>query len=117
MKAILIKATDEIRTVTLEGDTRKAMMEHVAGWLEHVRPRYLRAPYCMIVNEEGVLLDLPVNNAASLLYGGMIVGNVLIMKEGVNDDGEPDIVGLEETETKALMATLCRDMAFLVTAE
>ena len=117
MNAILIKATDEISIVTLEGDTRQAMMEHVAGWLEHVCQRYLRSPYCLIVNEEGVLLDLPINNAASLLYGGPIVGNVLILRDGINDDGEYDIVGLEETEAKALVATLRRDMAFLVPAE
>ena len=113
MNAILIKATDEISIVTLEGDTRQAMMEHVAGWLEHVCPRYLRSPYCLIVNEEGVLLDLPINNAASLLYGGPIVGNVLILKEGLNEDGEPDLLSLDAGEAHELMDELLSRFPYL----
>ena len=115
MIAILIKTTDEISVVELEEDTLKAMQRAVGGFIEHVRPRYLRSPYCMIVNEEGLLRGMPINNAASLLYGGItpIVGDVLILKDGLNEYNEPDVIGLEEQEAASLVSQLANNMAFL----
>lgn len=119
MLAIQIKATDEISLARLEGETLDAMQRIVGGYIEHVRPRYLQAPFCMIINEEGLLRGLPVNNAASLLYAGItpIVGDVLILKDGINEDGEPDIVGLEPLEAQTLLCQLYSRMAFLELVE
>ncbi len=76
--------------------------EAVGGWIEIVHPHGLKAPYCMIVNEEGLLEDLPLNPLGCVLYQTMthgfpIVGNIVVMKEGYVD-GELDIVGLTEEE-------------------
>lgn len=76
--------------------------EAVGGWIEIVHPRRLKAPYCMIVNEEGLLEDLPLNPLGCVLHQTMthgfpIVGNIVVMKEGYVD-GELDIVGLTEEE-------------------
>ena len=61
---------------------------------------YLTPGLVMVVNEEGLILDLPLNPYASILYGTQlhghpIVGNVAILQQGYRDD-EPDIVGLGE---------------------
>jgi hypothetical protein len=115
MIAIQIKATDEISIVQFDGDTLDAMQKAVGGYIEHTTPKNLPRPYCMIVNEEGLLNNLPVNNAGSLLYAGLvpIVGDVLILKDGIIEDGEPDIVSLDAEDVDGLMTLLCSRMAFL----
>ena len=73
---------------------------------DSVKPARLRHPYCMIVNEEGRLLDLPLNYVGSYFYGTdqhgePIVGNIVIMKDGYRG-GEPDIVGLNDVEAEQI---------------
>lgn len=53
-----------------------------------------------VCNEEGLLLNLPINLVGSLLYGTQehgnpIVGNIAIAQRGWRD-GEPDIVGIPD---------------------
>ena len=60
----------------------------------------------MMVNEDGLLLNLPLSPLGSLLYGTPqhgqpIVGNVIFLKDGYHD-GEPDVVGMTEDEAQAL---------------
>lgn len=119
MLVISIKAVDEISLAKIDGESLHKLQSMVGGFIEIVRPQYLKRPYVMIVNEEGLLRDLPVNNTASLLYAGItpIVGDVVIMKEGYNDEGEPDILGLEPTEASGLLEELCRRFAFLELVE
>lgn len=79
----------------------------LGGWIETVRPRGLERPYMMLVNEEGLLHDLPPNLVGSYFYqthihGQPIVGNIILMKGGYRD-GERDIVGLEEDEAQKLL--------------
>ena len=79
----------------------------LGGWIETVRPRGLDRPYMMLVNEEGLLHDLPFNVVGSFLYqthihGSPIAGNIILMKDGYRD-GERDIVGLEEDEAEKLL--------------
>ena len=114
MNGILIKATDEIGYALIVGDdTLRGMQEFVGGYIEIVRPAYLRRPYVMIVNEEGLLKGLPINNTGSLLYGAPIVGDVLILKEGFNDDGEPDLLSLDMDEAHNLLDELMRRFPYL----
>lgn len=80
----------------------KTVGNDVGGYIEIVRPKHLPRPYVMIVNEEGLLLRLPWNMAGSLLYGEGIAGNIVIMREGFTEDGEPDILGLEEDDIDRL---------------
>ena len=74
-------------------------------YVETVRPRYLQEPYILMIDEEGRLKDRPaVNFIASYLYGAHehhepIVGNVLVMKLGMTDEG-PDILPLDEAEAR-----------------
>lgn len=88
-----IASTDEIRSM-------------IGGWLELVRPRYLPKPFLMLVDEEGLLKDLPVNLIGSVLYGlgspSPIVGPLVIAAEGIVD-GEPDVIGLSDGDAADLM--------------
>ena len=67
----------------------------VKGWTEIVR--LPGEPYVLIVNEEGLLLDMPVNAIASMLYHETIVGPAVIMRVVMTDEG-PDIAGLADDD-------------------
>lgn len=55
------------------------MQRIVGGFIEIVT---LKDGQLMVVNEEGMLLEMPYNQKASELYGQPVVGNVLVC----NDD-------------------------------
>lgn len=98
MKGIVITTTNEMSVKEFDAPLYKSVGEVVDGFIEIVNPRGLPAPYCMLVNEEGLLIDLAFNAVGSFLYqthihGSPILGNIVIMKHGITQDG-PDIVGL-----------------------
>lgn len=73
-----IKTDGTIEEVALDKDNSlKQMQDAVGGYIELVR---LTDDDVMIVNEEGLIFGLPVNEHASKLAGQSIVGNVLICK-------------------------------------
>lgn len=107
MKGIVITTNDEMRVQEFSEPAHKSIGEAVGGWIEVVRPVRLERPYCMIVNEEGALLNLPRNIFGSFLYGtnyhgNWILGDIVLLKEGINSDGERDILGLDEQNIKYL---------------
>ena len=107
MKGIVITTKDEMRGQEFSEPAHKSIGEAVGGWIEVVRPVRLKRPYCMIVNDEGVLLNLPRNIFGSFLYGtnyhgNWILGDIVLLKEGINSDGERDILGLDEQDIKYL---------------
>lgn len=106
MKGIVVTTDLEIRIEEFSDPLYKTVGSAVGGYIEHVKPARLRHPYCMIVNEEGRLLDLPLNYVGSYFYGTdqhgePIVGNIVIMKDGYRG-GEPDIVGLNDVEVEQI---------------
>lgn len=106
MKGIVVTTDLEIRIEEFIDPLYKTVGSAVGGYIEHVKPARLRHPYCMIVNEEGRLLDLPLNYVGSYFYGTdqhgePIVGNIVIMKDGYRG-GEPDIVGLNDVEAEQI---------------
>ena len=74
-------------------------------YVETVLPCYLQEPYILVIDEESRLKDKPmVNFIASYLYGTHehrqpIVGNALVMKLGMTDEGI-DIMPLDEAEAR-----------------
>ena len=106
MIALVVNTKNEIRRVEYDPPHYDVIKEAVGGWYEHVHPMGLDRPYSMMVNEEGLLLGLPMNRLGSELYGTPrhgqpIVGDVLFLKDGY-DGGEPDVVGMTEDEAQHL---------------
>lgn len=107
MKGIVITTNNKIRMQEFSEPAYKSIGDAVGGWIEIVRPVRLKRPYCMIVNEEGALLNLPMNMFGSFLYGtdyhrNPILGDIVLLKEGIDSDGELDILGLDEQDIKYL---------------
>lgn len=67
----------------------KELQAHVGGYIELVR---LKGNSEMYVNEDGLSLGLPLNEAASMICGGVIVGNALVKRvirnTGVDKSGQ-----------------------------
>jgi hypothetical protein len=108
MKIIKVTAKQTFEVVEITGQpSLQLMRDLIGGHIEHVLPKRLPGPYCMIVDEEGRLKGLPINWYASLLYetdihGTPIVGDILLMKDAWID-GECDIVGLNDQDVEFLM--------------
>lgn len=106
MKGIVVTTDLNVRIEEFGDPLYKTVGMAVGGYIEHVKPARLRHPYCMIVNEEGRLLDLPLNPIGSFFYGTdqhgePIAGNIVVMKDGYRD-GERDIVGLNDVEAEEI---------------
>lgn len=120
MKGIIITTGSKVSVKDFGEPLYQTVGKAVGGYIEAVHPRELEHPLVMLINEEGLLRNLPFNAPASALYGTlphgqMIVGDVVIMQEGFVD-GEPDIVGLDEDCIASLvdrfefLARLCREV-------
>ena len=83
----------------------------VGGLIQVVNPKGLPEPFRMVVNEEGRLKKLPFHPVASFWYGTQthgqpIVGTVVLLKEALNDEREPDLFGLDGADVRILMGVI-----------
>lgn len=106
MKGIVITTENQMRVESFGEPLYRSVGATVGGYIEIVHPKRLPFPYCMIVDEEGLIKNLPVNLSGCWFYGteehgAPIVGDLVIMKDGFCN-GEPDIVGLEDDDVKNL---------------
>lgn len=106
MKGLIITTDNIIRTKDFSEPAYKSVGEAVGGYIEIVHPKRLTSPYCMVVNEEGLLQHLPLNLHGSYLYctdqhGSPIAGNIVILKEEYGDMGV-DLAGLTDEECVTL---------------
>lgn len=79
--AQLIRANGDIKEIEpadRNSFTLKEMQEYVGGWIEVI---YLASGEIMVLNEEGKLIELPINEKATELYGSydVIVGDVMVI--------------------------------------
>lgn len=103
---MIVTTKNEMRRVEYQSPHYDVITKAVGGYYEHVHPKGLKPPYCMMVNESGLLHNLPVNILGSVLYethihGNPIVGDIMFAKNGYFQ-GEPDVVGLTESEAQSL---------------
>lgn len=103
-KGIVITAEDKISLQEFDRPLHRSLGKAVGGYIEVVHPVGIKHPFLMVVNEDGLRLELPLNAIGSVLYGTLahghpIVGDIVIMKEGWTEDG-PDVVGLTDKEAK-----------------
>lgn len=105
---ILIVHTERGRTTerTLEEVTLRELQRAVGGYIEtaHVEG-VTKKNLMMLVNEEGLLAGLPVNeNLLPFFY----VGNCVFVNVVENEDGELDFAGLDECQLRYLDECLSR---------
>ena len=119
-KIIVIRADNKLELhdiARVDGGYLEDLHRLVGGYIEIVHPVGLEDPFVLVCNEEGKLIGLPVNRAASLMYGvrdhGIPMnGDIVLMKEGYYE-GEPDLLALTEAEASAMFENLKRRFTFL----
>ena len=102
MKAIVITTDDRIGIVELSAPLLDSIRKIIDGFVEVVHPMGLMPPYCIAVNDEGMIRELPLNRIGCLLYGthfhgSPIVGNIVVLKEGMTASGR-DFVPMDDGE-------------------
>ena len=110
MKGILVTSDCEIKEVDLPLPLYESAGDLLGGSMEHVIARRLERPYCLVVNGEGSMLDLPENKVGCYLYetdehGYPILGDFLIMKDIWTSEGI-DISGLDEEDVASVTGIL-----------
>lgn len=115
-KVIVLTTSGRISILELKVDKTGSALDDlqriVGGYIEIVRPIGLPSKYLIVCDEEGVLKNLEVNKAGSLLYSAPIVGDIVIMKDGFRN-GEPDIVGMDDEEATILANALISSCPWL----
>jgi hypothetical protein len=106
LKAIVVTTDNKMEVKEFCSPLYKSCREVIDGYIEIVRPKGLPRPYCMVVDDERMLKDLPLNFVGSTFYetakhGVPIVGNIIILKDGFTSDG-PDLVGLESEDIEII---------------
>lgn len=109
MKGLVVTTDNRMYVKEFDEPLYKTLGAVVGGWIEVVHPKRLKRPELMIVNEEGAIMTppLPINATGSWLYGTdkhgyPIRGDLVIMANGFRD-GEPDIVGLDDSTINDLI--------------
>lgn len=104
MKAVYLEPKQAPRAVEIpdadDHEKLKSIHEYLGGYMEIVRPMYLPEEFVMLVDDEGLLKDLQINEIGTALYGfrsGAIVGPALILREGFVN-GEPDLISLTDLD-------------------
>lgn len=112
MNAILIGTGRIISTIEITEPIYKCLQNAIGGYIEIVRPKGLNNSFCMIVDEEGLIKQKPINEIGSVLYetqkhGQPIVGDVVIVKEIDTDEGR-ELNGLSESEINEVLTIINR---------
>lgn len=102
MRGVVVTTQNEMYVKEFAQPLYETIGKEVGGWIEIVRPRGLKHRLVMVVNEEGLLRNLPLNVFGSILYGfrihgNPIVGDIVFMKEDYTIDGL-DFVELTDSD-------------------
>ena len=106
MVGLVVTADCDMYQLDYDAPNYGVIKKAVDGWYERVHPVGLERPYCMMVNDDGLLRGLPLNLIDSILYGTPqhgqpIVGDIIFLKDGYCG-GEPDVVGMTTDEAQRL---------------
>lgn len=106
MRGVVVTTNNELYVKEFTPSLYQSIGEVVGGWIEIVRPRGLKHRLVMVVNDEGLLRNLPLNVFGSILYGTQIhgspiVGDIVFMKEDYTVDGL-DFVELTDSDIQEI---------------
>jgi hypothetical protein len=83
MKAVLVKTSGEVTAIDLPSEGAHTVIHDlVGGWFDCVNDWEMGVT--AYVHDEGLLIDLPSNNIASLLFRRVLAGDAVLV--GMADD-------------------------------
>ena len=117
MKTLKITTDNRICMIDIDMDNHKAIQKELGGYFETVHTKimyeYFKAPVIMLVDEEGLWKQLPLNVVGSYFYGTQehdnpIAGDVLlVLVVGEN------FTGFTESDARQWMDKLLNDFPIL----
>ncbi len=115
MKAVLVKPhmnqsdVQETRVVELSEPLYKSIHKEIGDYFEVVRPRrqmFKGDGICFVCDDNGLAKRLPLNRLATRWYkASPVVGPILILKEGMTDEGA-DFVPMTDEEISDILNTV-----------
>ena len=81
---ICVREEEYVMVSIEKNNALKPLQELVGGWIERI-PHIVyqgKRRYECYVNEEGILMNLPINIQASIIAGQPIFGNMVMVLEG-----------------------------------
>lgn len=115
MFAIKLGSEGAITVVTPKqenGSIMSWLQEQVGGYVETIKPRLINGAEClMAVNEEGKMKGLEFNRRASRLmpdglFSNYLVGDCILIKETVDQDGESFLSPLSAVEVNKIVEAI-----------
>ena len=108
-KTLKITTDDKISVIYVDVNNIKDLQNAIGGGLvEPVKTQklwdYFKAPVFMLVDEEGLLKDLPLNFFGSIMYGTLVHGELILVLEG----GE-QWAGLGDVDSEQWKQKILRD--------
>lgn len=109
-KVIKISTTHVLEILEVPDLSIETVSGIIGGYVENVKPRRLPRDMAMIVDEEGLIKELPINLAGSYLYetdkhGSPIVGDILIMGDR-QEEYSWNWCGLSEEQIQEILVLL-----------
>lgn len=105
-KTIKITSSNEISVVDVDFDDFRSIQKAVGGMFETVKTQrlnaYLGRSVIMLVDEEGILKQLPLNRTGSRFYGYPIVGDFILAIPIHEDIVAPDAEELAEWKERLI---------------
>ena len=113
MKTIKITPDNKISIIDVNFDDHKDIQKAIGGYIEPVRTKtlfnYFKAPVHMLVDEEGLIKNLPVNVVASHFYGfkdhGHVIAGDVIFALAIGEN----LIGFGDRDSEQWMEKLLKD--------
>ena len=117
METIKITTDNKISIIDANFDDYKKIQKAIGGYIEPVHTKtlfnYFKAPICMLVDEEGLIKNLPVNVVASHFYGfndhGHAIAGDAIFALSIGEN----LIGLGDRDSEQWMEKMLKDFHVL----
>lgn len=121
MKTLKITTDNKISIIDVDVDDHKALRQAIGGYVETVHTgvmhEYFKAPVLMLVDEEGLLKRLPINEVASHFYGYQEHGHIIVGDVIFAISLGENMTGLGERDSEQWMQKMLNDFPILVKGE
>ena len=121
MKTLKITTDNKISIIDVNLDDYRALKQEIGGYIETVHTQimydYFKAPVLMLVDEEGLIKNLPVNAVASLFYGYQKHGHVIAGDAIFAISLGENMTGFGERDSEQWMQKMLNDFPVLVAEE
>lgn len=121
MKTLKITTDNKISIIDVNLDDYRALQQEIGGYIETVHTQimydYFKAPVLMLVDEEGLIKNLPANAVASHFYGYQKHGHVIAGDAIFAISLGENMTGFGERDSEQWMQKMLNDFPVLVAEE